>query len=92
MNLNETLGKYFTETELEKLNQKMVFVPEKNELNVDDIRFSVKEGELVLEEFPAKFGYEIPADKKQDYRVWEAVAFIKVRIINSAENIVERAK
>jgi SAM-dependent methyltransferase len=92
MNINEVLGKYFTETELVKLNQKMVYAPEKNELLVDEIRFSIKDGELVLEEFPKKFGYEIPADKKADYRAWEAVAFIKVRIINSAEDIIERAR
>ncbi len=92
MNLNEVLEKYFTNAEIEKLNSKLIFSEKENTLNIDDIRFSINDGKLILEDFPKKFGYEIPVEKNENYRAWEAVAFIKVRIINSAEDIIERAR
>jgi len=47
MNLNGVLEKYFTKAENEKLNSKLIFSEKENELNVDDIKFSIKNGKFI---------------------------------------------
>jgi len=91
MSLNQVLEKYFTADEMVKVKEKMIFDEGGNELNIGDIKFTLSDDRLILKDFPSKFGYEVPGTD-EEFRTWEGIAFIKVRIINTAEDIISRAR
>jgi SAM-dependent methyltransferase len=91
MKIKEVLSKYFTNEELGKVDTIASF-PDDKSVEIGGIKYKLQGDNLILDEFPAKYGFEIDASKDENFKTWESVAFIKVRIINTGTEIVEKAR
>jgi SAM-dependent methyltransferase len=87
------LSRYFTPEEISKLEGHVSFSDStENEINIHDIKFEVSGDDLLLKEFPEKYGLQMDHNRADDFNTWESIAFIKVRIINSGTDIINRAR
>jgi len=85
--------RYFTPEESEKLGQFVLLNEDETELEIEKIKFQVSPEGLVLTHFPdEEYGFSPDQGRGSEFSTWEAIAFIKVRIINHGEDIVQKAR